>query len=170
MGPQLHIRYPIQADHPLLVEWRNRSLSSFYSSSPITLESHLKWYDQVKSDNTQAFRAVVLDHLCIGSVGLKDIDYLTHKRAEYGRFTIAPVYRGQGYGKQALSLLLDYAFTTLDLNRVYGYILANNFPGLAVCLSAGFSIEGVLHQHVYKDDTYLDVISVGILADSWRGS
>ena len=165
----LYLRPPLKSDHLLLVEQRNRNLSSFYSSTPITLESHLEWYDQVKCDNTQQFYTIAHDHFCIGSIGLKDIDRV-HKRAEYGRFVISLVCRGQGYGRQALLLLLDYAFTTLDLNRVYGYILANNFPGLAVCLSAGFSIEGVLHQHVYKDDTYLDVISVGILADSWRGS
>jgi len=66
--------------------------------------------------------------------------------------------------------LLNYAFGALDLNRIYGYILANNYPGLTVALSAGFSIEGVLHQHVYKDAQYLDVISVGITADDWRDS
>ena len=165
----LHLRPPTQADHLLLVEWRNQSLSSFFSSSPITLESHLEWYDKVSSDSTQAFCAIVLGHFCIGSVGLKDID-LVHKRAEYGRLNIAPAYRGQGYGRHSLLALLDLAFGTLDLNRVYGYILANNFPGLAACLSAGFSIEGFLHQHVYKDSVYLDVISVGILADDWRDS
>ena len=165
----LYLRAPTQADHLLLVEWRNQSLLSFFSSSPITLESHLKWYDKVSNDSTQAFCAIVLGHFCIGSIGLKDID-LVHKRAEYGRLNIAPAYRGQGFGCHALLALLDLAFGTLDLNRVYGYILANNFPGLAACLSAGFSIEGTLHQHVYKDATYLDVISVGILADDWRDS
>jgi len=165
----LYLRPLHPTDHPILVECRNQSLSSFYSSTPITLESHLQWYDQVKSDSTQSFYAIVLGYSCIGAIGLKDID-LVHKRAEYGRLIILPVCRGQGLGKQALLLLLDYAFGTLDLNRIYGYILANNFPGLAACLSAGFSIEGFLHQHVYKDAVYLDVISVGILADDWRDS
>jgi len=166
---RLVLRTPSQWDHKLLVKWRNQSLSYFYSSSPITLESHLEWYEQIELDDTQQFYAIGLGHTCMGAIGLKDID-LVHKRAEYGRLIIAPSYRGQGYGRHALLSLLDYAFGGLDLNRVYGYILANNFPGLATALSVGFSIEGVLNQHVYKDAVYLDVISVGILADDWRDS
>jgi len=166
------LRSPSLADHSLFVEWRNSSLDTFFSSSPITEESHLKWwYEHVLHDDTQVLYTVMSDKLAIGMVGLKDIDRWTHKRAEYGRFLIAPTYRGHGYGKQTLSALLAHAFdaSALDLNRIYGYILANNYSGLTTALSAGFSIEGVLKQHVYKNSAYLDVISVGITADDWRG-
>jgi len=166
------LRSPSLADHSLFVEWRNSSPDAFFSSSPITEESHLKWwYEQVLPDDTQMLYTITLDKFAIGMIGLKDIDRWAHKRAEYGRFLIAPMYRGHGYGKQALFVLLTHAFgATLDLNRVYGYILANNYPGLTTALSAGLSVEGVLHQHVYKDTRYIDVISVGITADDWRDS
>ncbi len=164
---------PVANDHRLLVKWRNQDLASFFSSSLLTLESHLQWHKQVVADATQHFYVVVRTHPngtfdCIGAVGLKDIDPI-HHRAEYGRFLIAPLYRGAGYGRFALLALLDTAFNTLDLNRVYGYILASSRRGLTVALSAGFSIEGTFHQHVYKDDKYFDVISVGITVDTWRG-
>ena len=169
----IELATPVANDHRLLVKWRNQDLVSFFSSSPLTLESHLQWYEQVVTDATQHFYVIVRTQPngtfdCIGSIGLKDSN-LIHRRAEYGRFLIAPFYRGEGYGRLALLSLLDIAFGTLDLNRVYGYILASSRRGLTVALSAGFLIEGTFHQHVYKDDKYFDVISVGITVDTWRG-
>ena len=103
----------------------------------------------------------------LGTISLYDVSN-THRRAEYGRFLIAPEHRRQGYGRDALYLLLDLAFNTLNLNRVYGDILANNHAAIALDERLGFTLEGTFSQHVCKHGEYLDVVRMGITADVWR--
>lgn len=161
-----------ESDHERIVLWRNQSIQYFFSDTPISLASHLKWYARFAASPDQWYFAVEATELLslpdlLGTIGLYNISR-THHRAEYGRFLIAPGHRRQGYGRDALYLLLDFAFNTLNLNRVYGDILANNHAAIALDERLGFTLEGTFSQHVYKHGKCLDVVRMGITADEWR--
>ena len=60
----------------------------------------------------------------VGCIDLFDFDARNRKSA-IGMY-IAPDARGRGVGKQAVQLLLDYAFNFLHLRMVYAIISVNN--------------------------------------------
>lgn len=169
---RVRLRPLCESDHEHIVLWRNQSTQYFFSDASISLASHLEWYAQFIASLGQWYFAVESTELLsspdlLGTISLYDVSN-THRRAEYGRFLIAPEHRRQGYGRDALYLLLDLAFNTLNLNRVYGDILANNHAAIALDERLGFTLEGTFSQHVYKHGKYLDVVRMGITADVWR--
>ena len=60
----------------------------------------------------------------LGCIDLFDFD-ARNRKAAIGMY-IAPEARGKGVGKQAVQLLLDYAFNFLHLRMVYAIISVNN--------------------------------------------
>ena len=60
----------------------------------------------------------------VGCIDLFDFD-ARNRKAAIGMY-IAPDARGRGVGKQAVQLLLDYAFNLLHLRMVYAIISVNN--------------------------------------------
>ena len=184
IGRRVRLRQPERSsrDHEILVGWRNDPWAKafFFEEEPISLESHLRWYDQVAQDRSQRYYVIdallepgTVDHACdpsvlIGTISLPNIDW-RNRTAEYGRFLIGhPDYRGGGYGKEAEFLLMDYAFNHLNLNRVWGDVLAGNQVALELDQQMGFRQEGTLRQQVFKNGAYLDVIRVGLLAEDFR--
>lgn len=74
---------------------------------------------------------------------------------------------GQGYGTDALKVLLRYAFTELNLHRVSLGVLADNTRAIRSYEKAGFVIEGHYRQSVRRDGRWQDVVSMGLLKTDW---
>jgi RimJ/RimL family protein N-acetyltransferase len=74
---------------------------------------------------------------------------------------------GKGYGTDAMRLLLRYAFSELNLERVslstYGY----NERAQRSYLKAGFTLEGRQRESLRRDDLRWDMVYMGILRDEW---
>ena len=66
-----------------------------------------------------------------------------------GRVTwqLAPEFTGQGFATRALSLLVDYAFRGLGLERMEAYVDPTNERALRVATRSGLRREGVLRGH-----------------------
>lgn len=76
--------------------------------------------------------------------------------------------RSQGYGREAIQLLLHYAFRTLGLNRVGLSVFNNNETARRCYLSAGFVIEGIKRKERFRDGAFEDVTVMGILRKEWE--
>jgi diamine N-acetyltransferase len=101
-----------------------------------------------------------------GVLSLQAIDYL-HQRAEAGIFLDE---RGQGQGPlvfDAWRLLLDYAFSTLNLQKIYGEVLAENERAIRLNRALGFELEGTLRRHVYFDRQFHDVLRFALFRDDF---
>ncbi len=89
------------------------------------------------------------DTATVGCVDLFDFDP-ANRRAGIG-ILIAEDHRGKGYGKEALELMIDYSFNTLNLHQLFCNILENNEQSLNIFKSAGFNEVGLK-----KDWTLVD--------------
>ncbi|MGG5259827.1 GNAT family N-acetyltransferase [Phycicoccus avicenniae] len=65
---------------------------------------------------------------------------------------------GHGYATEAVGAILDWAFATLDLNRVQGEADTRNVASAAVMGKLGFVLEGTLRE---------DCVVDGEVSDSW---
>ena len=95
------------------------------------------------------------DRQVVGIVDLFDYSPANH-RAEVG-IVIDREWRGKGVGREALSLLCDYAEHMLDLHQLYVYILEDNISALRLFESCGFERVATLADWVYYDKQYRGV-------------
>ena len=81
-----------------------------------------------------------------------------------------PAYQGHGYGREALRLLLDYAFRVRNLRRVRLHVIASNERAIRMYRAVGFVEEGRERQQVWIGDRYADELLMGLLRDEWNRS
>jgi RimJ/RimL family protein N-acetyltransferase len=76
--------------------------------------------------------------------------------------------RGKGYGAEALSLLLRYAFAELNLYRLSAFIPEYNLAAQALFIKAGFVEEVRRRQALYRDGRRWDELHLGLLRREWQ--
>lgn len=103
----------------------------------------------------------------IGSASLFKIDNVSRK-AELGIAIADLEMTSRGYGPEAMALMLDYAFRTLNLHRVWLSVHAFNERAKKAYRSLGFVEEGRLRESYFWDGRYHDDILMGILRDGWE--
>ena len=83
-------------------------------------------------------------------------------RAELG-IAIRSRSWGQGYGREALNLLMDFGFEILQLNRLEADVDPNNERSLALFEGLGFRREGYLRERWQIAGQAQDSVLLGLL-------
>ena len=102
----------------------------------------------------------------IGSCGFHHFDEGYH-RAETG-YILNRAYWGQGIMGEALSAILTYGFSAMDLHRIEAIIDIANERSKGVLLKLGFQYEGNLRQRYPFRGGFEDEHYFGLLRDEWR--
>jgi RimJ/RimL family protein N-acetyltransferase len=113
-----------------------------------------------------AFAIRLHDETLIGFTRFKSIDH-RNRVSEFSIVIGNPANHGQGFGYEALSLLVDYGFDELNLNRVELTVLSFNVGAIHLYRKLGFKSEGVLRQGLFRDGTYHDILVMALLHDEW---
>lgn len=79
-------------------------------------------------------------------------------------------FTGQGLGREATELVLEYAFEHIRLHRVWLYVYAFNMRAIAVYRSCGFSVEGRLRDSLLWDGRRHDALLMAVLKEGFRRS
>ena len=93
------------------------------------------------------------DGLTLGCVDLFDFDP-RNRRAAIGMY-IAPQYRGQGIGREAVRLLEEYAFDFLHMRIIYAIISTSNTACSELYRQAGYTPSSVLPSWTLEADAVL---------------
>lgn len=101
----------------------------------------------------------------IGQVNLSDVSY---KRPELG-YWVAPEQQGEGYGREAVSLLVDYAFRQYDVPAVEAEAFDFNEASRGLLDSLGFREEGRKRAFMFVDGAHRDMVQYGLLRSEWQG-
>lgn len=73
--------------------------------------------------------------------------------------------QGEGYGTEAASKLIKYAFDQLNYHRIYARTLDTNKASQKLWEKHGFQKEGELREHIYRDGEYHNLILYGLLKE-----
>ena len=73
----------------------------------------------------------------------------------------------QGYGSDAMRLLLRYAFAELSLARVSLVVFSYNERAQRSYLKVGFKEEGRQRERIRRGDQRYDMIFMSVLRDEW---
>jgi RimJ/RimL family protein N-acetyltransferase len=66
-----------------------------------------------------------------------------------------------------MDLLLRHGFCTLNLNRIFLRVFAENKRAIRTYEKVGFVHEGRLRQAVYKNGAYSDILYMSVLREEW---
>jgi RimJ/RimL family protein N-acetyltransferase len=77
-------------------------------------------------------------------------------------------YLGRGYGREAIGLLLGWAFEIQNYRRIWLTTWATNERALRCYRALGFVEEGRQRRHIFVGGEYVDVVAMGLLRDEWR--
>jgi RimJ/RimL family protein N-acetyltransferase len=111
--------------------------------------------------------AIEVDGKMIGQCALFNENTTAHS-VELGIAIGDKAYWGQGYGREAVGLLLHYAFRYRNLHRVWLQVLGRNERAQRAYRACGFVEEGRMRSHAWSDGSYDDLVVMGILRSEWE--
>ncbi|MFO7952910.1 MAG: GNAT family protein [Bacillota bacterium] len=158
-------------DHEKFTEWLNDlgvTLHLNLSPQVITLEKEKEIIEKMTRDGPH-FSLIDLDHdELIGTGGLLNVNHI-NRCAELGTFIGNKNYWGQGYGTEAVQLLLDFAFNLLNLNSIYLFTFSFNHRAIKCYEKCGFKEVGRRREGYLVGANKYDVVIMDILASEFTG-
>jgi RimJ/RimL family protein N-acetyltransferase len=95
------------------------------------------------------------------------ISSLENSRGEIG-WTLHPDFAGHGYAAEAARAVLDIAFRTIRLHRVYAELDPRNDASIALCKRLGMRKEAFFVKDLWFKDEWADTGMYAILRDEWE--
>ncbi len=161
-GRLIYLRAPEPEDIEILYNWENDP-EIWQVSNTTAPYSRFAIEQYVLNTGTDIYASRQLRLMIItskkppqacGAIDLFDFDPL-HRRAGIG-IMIAPAYRRKGYAAEALSLVMDYCRTTLNLHQVYCHISEDNTSSIRLFSDAGFRQTGIRKEWRLSDGRWKD--------------
>jgi UDP-4-amino-4,6-dideoxy-N-acetyl-beta-L-altrosamine N-acetyltransferase len=150
----------------LVLEWRNKPeiRKNMYTTHEITKEEHKSWFNGLCNDLTRRYFVFELDGNPCGVIGFVDINKGS-KSASWAFYSGDTSVRGIGSMMEIAAL--DYAFNTLELNKLFCEVLEFNESVIKFHKKHGFQVEGVFRkQHSYENKLW-DIYRLAIFKDDW---
>lgn len=163
-GNKIILREFRESDIEKMHSWVNdQEITKYlaFAVFPRTLNDTKKFLDdQINRKSSSYVNFVICDisdtkQEYIGSVGLKNIDFINRK-AELAIAIGVKEYFSKGFGSEAAKLIVDYAFNKLNLNKVYLHFVCFNDRGKKSFEKAGFKFVAYLKDDIFYDGNYYD--------------
>jgi len=152
------------------VDWFNNSevLHHLGLSLPINSDDEVEWYETQRKDASTQNLAIVLNQedRHIGSIGLMGINH-REQSAELGIIIGDKTQWGQGYGQEAIKLLLKFSFEEMNLHRIFLRVNVTNIRGIRCYEKCGFVKEGQLRDAVYHSGHFEDQLIMSVLRSEY---
>jgi RimJ/RimL family protein N-acetyltransferase len=163
-GKRLVLRPLLRSDVPYLIRWINDPEVWQYlkTTRPKSERIEEEWVDnQCKNDQHIVFMIETIEGVPIGTMGIHGIDWISGV-ATTGAMIGEKKYQNKGYGSEAKMLLLEYMFTVLNLRKVCSRAYAFNKRSVAYSKKCGYTVEGRLKKHTYRNGEYHDLVLLAI--------
>jgi [ribosomal protein S5]-alanine N-acetyltransferase len=132
---------------------------------PQNRESVTRFVDSMSTPTSVSFAICLQENRRhIGNTALRCIDWV-NRRAELGILLGAKDAHGKGYATESLQLVMEYAFKTLKLARLWTG--TTNPKAVNLFARSGWKHEGTLRQHSLVGGEWKDNILLGILAEEF---
>src|SRR5512143_2465362 len=179
IGERVRFRGVERTDIPKFVEWLNdpEVMQGILVHYPISQADEEGWFDRMLTRPTDE-RVMGIEikepspdgsgesWKLVGSCAFDHIDWRVHA-AEFGIIIGDKSYWNKGYGTDAVRLLVQHGFDTLNLNRIFLHVFDTNPRAIRAYEKAGFTVE-VRERHAeFKNGRYIDVLLMSILRQEY---
>ena len=168
-GERVRLRPVEERDLPNFVRWLadpevTRWLGDLEGAP--SLEDEQEWYENKRGDPDNVLWAIDgPGGRLIGTIELRVSP--RQRRAEMGVAIQDKTQWNQGYGTQAVGLVLDYAFDDLGLNRLQLTCDEDNARAIRCYEKCGFQREGLLRQHRLVEGRFGNTLIMSVLKEDW---
>jgi RimJ/RimL family protein N-acetyltransferase len=137
---------------------------------PYTLDCAMSWIEhhQENFNADKLYEFAICDRgtgALYGAIALSN-----HQRYDNGELSywVGQPFWGNGYATEAAKAILDFAFDVKKYHKVYARHFASNPASGQVIQKIGMKKEGVLMDHVKKEERYEDLIYYGIVRNKMK--
>lgn len=136
----------------------------------VTLLGERAWLDNCAKDSEgRNFNIIELEtNKLIGTVGLDNFNWIS-RNAVLGIFIGDEEYRSNGYGTEAIKMLLEYGFKYLNLHSIRLDLLEVNERAHKCYLKCGFKDVGKSREEIFLNGKYYDKLHMDILENEFDG-
>lgn len=170
-GKRIFLRLIEREDLVQRVQWINDAAiqATLNYDYPVSLAKTEKWFDGIVMDPSRKDFSVftIESNEYIGFSGFINIDKLVNKAEMYVVIGDRR-YWGGGYGTETYRVTINYGFTELGLNKIYGYQLTHNQAAHRIVEKLGWQRDGLLRQDKYSHGRIVDRYMVSILREDWE--
>jgi len=137
--------------------YNHKDLMKYWFEEPYCSMAQLEdmYHKNIRSENIRQF-ILKKGSKKLGYIGFYGIEKI-HRKAEFG-IIIDSKHQENGYAKLAMELALDYAFSTLNLHKLYLIVDKENEKAIHIYKKAGFKVEAELKDEFFVDGSYHDTI------------
>ena len=154
-------------------EWMNDFQVTDYinkSEQIMTAIGEKEWLENTARKNeNKNFNIIDLNsNKLIGTIGLEKFNW-TSRNAVLGIFIGDKNYRNNGYGTEAIKLLLEFGFKYLNLHSIRLSLLSVNERAHKCYLKCGFKDTGKSREEIFLNGKYYDKLHMDILEYEFEG-
>ena len=154
-------------------EWMNDFQVTDYtgrSGQITTIVREKEWLENsAKNTENRNFNIIESkDNKLIGTIGLEHFNWI-ERSAVLGIFIGDKDFRSNGYGTEAIKLLLEYGFKYLNLHSIRLDLLSINERAHKCYLKCGFKDTGCSREAIYVNGKYYDKLHMDILENEFEG-
>lgn len=151
----------INADVEVIHEWLKDEYGKYFM---LSFSSHEPMdIDQLLVNENNHFGLITVDYSKpVGLMAFLNHDSEFHK-AELRKLIGVPEFRGKGLGKEATTRWIAYGRDGLGLKKIYLRTVETNIRNIKLNEELGFKVEGILRNEVILNNTYYDVLRMGLV-------
>jgi len=171
IGNKIYLRpFDIEDLDGEYIQWINdQNVRRFLDTlkMPMHRKQVQNYIENILDDHTYVLFAIIeksTNHH-VGNVKIGPINWID-RTANFGRLLSRDCW-GKGYGTESLHLIMEYAFETLNLNKLWDSALTSNIASIKSVKNAGMKIEGKLNNHSFNNGKYESITIYGITQNEY---
>jgi diamine N-acetyltransferase len=171
-GKNIILRPLNKADIENRVRWFNDPdvRKTLIISERFELDKTIRWFEKTQDDESRVELLIETpDKTPVGIVGLVGISSV-HRTAEIYLVIGQKEFWGKGVMLEAERLLIDWAFNSLGLEKIWAEARPDNIASVITMKKIGFQVEGTLRCEKKVDGRRIDVLRLGLLKNEFKNT
>jgi RimJ/RimL family protein N-acetyltransferase len=174
-GDVVGLRAVEKGDLTLFRDWRNivDFRRNFREVRELSLTDQEKWFESLQNTKHINFMFTIVElktNKPIGAAGLLYINWINRS----GDFSFyigenESYIDGEGYAKEAASLLINYGFLNLNLNKIWMELYEFDTKKIEFFKNEfDFKTDGVLRQNCFEEGRYWDSLVISLINSEYE--
>lgn len=178
-GPRVIVRLPELKDAQAIAEYfaENATHLAVFSPAPPEFSDADFWRLRIETVrqqfvNDQSCKTFLFERDTARVIGTANLSEFVRGpfQAAYLGYSVAKAREGQGLMREALGLLIGFAFDELHLHRIMANYMPRNERSGALLQRLGFVREGLAHRYLCINGVWEDHILTSLTNEEWRRS
>ena len=159
----------VMEDQEMVMNWRMLpEITKYMNTDPVLdIKKQKSWFETQQKDDSCFHWIIEVDNIPIGVTSITMID---KKNGTCTRGTYIAVQEKRSFEiiTSIYASQFDFVFDKLGLNKIEIQVFAENRNVVMLSKKCGFIQEGILREHIRKNDKYYDVVQLGMTRTDWK--